>query len=220
MRVSLLCAAALIALPANATAQTTVVDEGSFTITRAGTRVAREEFWIRRTGETFRTSATVVFDDRRMVSSMETDSTGSPTRYQLETRAGEDAERMVGQVGGGRMSVRSRTPRGEAAREYVVSSGALVLEDEVFHQYYFLSRMPRGASVPVVIPRRNTQLALRVQDAGTERLNIGGTSIEARVLRLSEPGGTTRQVWVDGNGRVLRVAVDGGLTATRDEPPR
>ena len=47
------------------------------------------------------------------------------------------------------------------------------------------------------------------------------TFIAARVLVLAEPGGATRHIWVDDQGRVLKVSLDArGITALRDEPPR
>ena len=50
MRPTLLLAASLVALPAAPlAAQVATVDEGSFTITRGGESLGREEFGIRRT---------------------------------------------------------------------------------------------------------------------------------------------------------------------------
>jgi hypothetical protein len=38
---------------------------------------------------------------------------------------------------------------------------------------------------------------------------------------MTEPDGATRRIWVDAQGRVLKVMLEGrGITATRDDPPR
>jgi hypothetical protein len=110
--------------------------------------------------------------------------------------------------------------RGQAAREFVVSVGAMVLDDDVFHQYFFLGRRSAEARVPVIIPQRNVQTTVTVARHGTERIELGMTPTEAQKLVVTEQSGTTREVWVDAQGRVLRVAIPSrGIVATRDELP-
>jgi len=214
----------LLALPARA--QVKVVDEGSFTISRGGAPVGREQFAIRRTaspgGDIFVASGTVELNDRRLSPALRTNSDGSALAYQVEVTSGTDVrERLSGNLGRGRFSARLRTPRGESAKEYIVSDGAFVLDDDVFHQYYFLATAQRSGAVPVVIPRRNAQVSMHVEDQGSESVQVGGASVQSRHLVLTEPDGPTRHLWVDAQGRVLRVTLeDGGLVATRDEPPR
>jgi hypothetical protein len=213
-----------IALPA--TAQVAVVDEGSFTISHNSTRIGREEFAIRRTpnpgGDVLVANATVVYTDRRLSPALQTDAAGAPLRYQVEVSAGADVqERLQGRLGRGRFSAQLRTPRGESAREYVVADGALILDDDVFHQYYFLARAGRTGAVPVVVPRRNVQLTMRVENEGADAVTIDGNRISATRYAMTEPDGAKRRIWVDSDGRVLKVSLDArGITATRDEPPR
>jgi hypothetical protein len=213
-----------LALPASA--QIAVVDEGSFTIAHNGSRIGREEFAIRRTpnpgGDVLVANATVVYTDRRLSPALQTDAAGAPLRYQVEVSVGADVqERLQGRVGRGRFSAQLRTPRGESAREYVVADGALILDDDVFHQYYFLARSGRTGAVPVVVPRRNVQLIMRVDNEGADAVTISGNRIAATRYAITEPDGTTRRIWVDAQGRVLRVALEGrGIIATRDDPPR
>ena len=217
---------ALVGVALPAAAQVAVVDEGSFTISHNGTRIGREEFAIRRTpnpgGDVLVANATVVYTDRRLSPALQTDAAGAPLRYQVEVSAGADVqERLQGRVGRGRFSAQLRTPRGESAREYVVADGALILDDDVFHQYYFLARASRTGAVPVVVPRRNVQLTMRVENQGADMVTIDGSRIAATRYVMTEPDGATRRIWVDSEGRVLRVSLDArGITATRDEPPR
>jgi hypothetical protein len=217
---------ALLGLALPASAQVAVVDEGSFTISHNGNRIGREEFAIRRTpnpgGDVLVANATVVYTDRRLSPALQTDAAGAPLRYQVEVSVGADVqERLQGRVGRGRFSAQLRTPRGESAREYVVADGALILDDDVFHQYYFLARAGRTGSVPVVVPRRNVQLAMRVENEGADAVTIGGNRVTATRYVMTEPDGATRRIWVDAQGRVLKVTLEGrGITATRDEPPR
>jgi len=101
-----------------------------------------------------------------------------------------------------------------------------VLDEEIFHQYYFLAQRAQrmgeaGGAVPVVVPRQNVQEMMRVRWAGTDRLTIGGAAVTARVLVLTGPAGATRHIWVDEAGRVLKVELDGrGIVALRTELPR
>lgn len=233
MRSLALAAALFASLPLSpVAAQVTTVDEGSFTISRNGVAIGREEFSIRRTpagegGAVYVASATVAYDGRRLSPALRADAAGSPLAYQVEVRVGSEVQvRLTGQVGRGRFSALTKTPRGESAKEYVVSDGALVLDDDVFHQYFFVAHSARagGTTLPVVVPRRNAQLSMRVEDRGAESVTVGGRALDARHLVLHEgaaPGGAERDVWADAEGRVLKVAIAGrGVVALRDEPPR
>jgi len=220
-----------LALPSVSFAQVTTVDEGSFTITRGGTRpadrIGQESFTIRRTrgpgGDVVVANATVTFDTEHIAPALRTDTSFSPLAYQVEVRTGNDVERLRGRIGGGRFSAQLKTAKGESSKEYIVSDGALILDDDVFHQYYFLVQRVRGgsATIPVVIPRRNTQETMRIQAGANEQVRVGTSSADARHYTIQEPSGATRQVWADAQGRILKVQLDSGnITATRDELPR
>ena len=217
--------ACALALPARA--QVTTLDEGTFTISRNGTLVGREAFSIRSSpgmgGPVIHAKATVSYDDaRRLTPSLKADSVGAPTDYQLEVKVGANAtEVLAGVIRRGRFSATTQTPRGESLKEYVVSEGALILDEDVFHQYYFLARGARGSSVPVVVPHRNVQVVMRVEERGPATVSVDGQMLPARHLILVEPGGSNREIWVDRQGRVLKVTIAArGITATRDDPPR
>ncbi|HUF25433.1 MAG TPA: hypothetical protein VMM18_00525 [Gemmatimonadaceae bacterium] len=215
-----------ILLCASAAGAQTLVDEGSFTISRGGETIGREQFSIRATaasgGTSYTAYGTTTYSDRRLDPRLVTDAAGAPLRYEVETRIGPERQEMLsGQVQRGRFSARTQTPRGMSAREYIVADGALILDDDIFHQYFFVARSERTGAVPVVVPRRNVQVTMRIEARGNERISIGGTSIESRKLALSEPNGDTREVWVDAQSRVLRVAIPTrGIVAQRDDPPR
>lgn len=219
--------AAVAVFGTDAPAQVVLLDEGSFTISENGQAIGREEFRIRSVpgprGATVIAQATVSYNDRRrIVPALSVDSSGAPLGYDVEIKNGPvTEEKLNGTISRGRISVRIRNPRGESAKEYVVADGALILDDDVFHQYYFLPRSKRSGPVPVVIPRRNVQMIFRVSSAGNEAVTIGSRTLDAEKLLLAEPGGATRQIWVDSAGRVLKVVMSpGGRTALRDDPPR
>lgn len=223
MRLALALSITLV-LPAVVPAQVVTVDEGSFTVTRNGEPMGREQFRIVRrpaSGSTvYVANATAAYGDRRLLPALETDPSGAPLAYVVEVRVGADLEeKLSGRLGRGRFSARMQSPRGESGKEYIVADGALILDEDVFHQYYFLG--DRTGTVPVVVPRRNVQTTMRVEARGEERVSIGGQLLAARRLGLIGSDGTARDIWVDSLGRVLKVAIPSrGVIALRDDPPR
>lgn len=201
------------------------LDQGSFTITVGGQRVGREDFSIVGTpgasGIEYVAKGTVAFADRRLNPALRSDSTGAPSNYQIEIKGTTTgSERWSGTIARGRVSANIKSARGESAREYIVTDGAIILDDDVFHQYYFLAKRSNAPSLAIVIPRRNAQLVVRLTAAGNERITIGSGELDAKHIVLTEPGGTTRDIWVDDQGRVLKVAIPSrNLVATRDDPP-
>lgn len=203
-----------------------IIDQGSFTITVSGQRTGREDFRIEGTPTgtgalEYVARATVVFGDRRLMPALRSDSMGAPSDYQIESRGTTSgSERWSGKITRGRVSARINNARGESAKEYIVTEGAIIIDDDVFHQYYFVARRTPESSVAVVVPRRNAQVAMRLTAAGNERVTVGTRDIDARHLVLTEPSGATRDLWVDAKGRVLKVAIASrNVVALRDDPP-
>lgn len=208
-------------------AQVTIVDEGSFTVSRRGARVGREEFSIRSTPTTSGApvvvaQASAVYDDLRLFPALSARADGVVSAYTLEIRRGaEIEERWTGTVGAGRVSARIARAGVDAVREFLVADGALLLDDDVFHQFYFVARRRPAAMISVIVPRRNQQVVLRLTERGSQTIDIAGQPIVATSFAATSADGVERQVWVDGDGRVLRVAIPSlGLVAQRDDPPR
>ena len=73
----------------------------------------------------------------------------------------------------------------------------------------------------MIIPRRNNQAVVKISSAGNDRVAVGNRELEAQHLIMAETGSSPRDVWVDDQGRVLKVAIpDRSLVALRDDPPR
>ena len=145
MKTLTLVALSSAALASVATAQVATLDEGSFTITVNGSRVGREDFRIRSTpgsnGPEIVATANVSYGNRRVLPQMRGDSLGVPRHYVVQVKDGAAVEEHVeGMVGGGRVGARVKNSRGESANEFAVSQGAIVIDDDVFHQYYFITR--------------------------------------------------------------------------------
>ncbi|HYC51918.1 MAG TPA: DUF6134 family protein [Gemmatimonadaceae bacterium] len=217
---------AISLLPAVTVAQTSaVVDEGTFTVSRAGAPLGRESFRIIRApgpgGQAFQATGTSVLGDVKVTSRLATDSTGSPVSYESEvTQRGAMVQRLRGRGRPGRFSVLAQTRTGESAREYVIDNGALVIDEDVFIHFFFVGLAAHHPQVIVISPRSAQQARHQVQGRGQETLDIGGRTIAARRFTLTGGSGS-RDVWVDDRGRLLKVAFAGdGLIALRDDPPR
>ena len=225
MKTRTLVAMSAVTFASSAAAQVTTVDEGSFTITVNGARAGREDFRIRSTpaanGAEVVATANVSYGNRRVLPQLQADSTGVPLRYVVQVKDGPGVdERVEGMVGRGRVSASVKTSRGESASEFVVSQRAVVIDDDVFHQYYFLTRRSPGP-VSVIVPRRNAQVVMQLAASGSEQVSIGGTAVEGRKFTITDPGGANREVWADAAGRLLKVAIPSrGIVALRDDPPR
>ena len=202
------------------------MDEGSLVITRNGTPIGREAYRVVRAaaggGQAFRATATVSFDSARVALRLTTDSAGAPLAYEAEVRVHAT---LVAHVDGsgrpGRFSTLTKTPNGESARDYVMGPDPLLVDPQAFDPYYFAVLPPRRSQFSVVDPRLGTQATFRFEERGQESIRVGRGTASARHYALIAADGSSRDIWVDARGRLLRVAIPAqGLVAQRDELPR
>ena len=215
----------LTAIPAHA--QRT--DEGTFDVRIDGQRAGTEEFSIRQTGtgsgaETVATGrvrlrmpgGTLDITPRLRT----TGANGDPVAYQVDVE-GDAPRKIVGSVAGGRFSARISSPSGEQLREFVASTGAVVLDEDVAHHYALLAERQRQGRVPILVPRNNRQVLATVQNRGEESVEVAGQQVRATHLVIRPDGGSERHVWIDSANRVLRVEIpERNYLATRTSVPR
>jgi hypothetical protein len=210
-------AVTIMGLAAPAAAQTVTLDEGSFRISVAGREVGTEVFSIRQNGSgenaVIIAVGRVVLDGDKGPQQLSSElqvagNTLRPAAYEVKVQ-GAGAEQIKGRVVGGRFSAQIVSPAGEMMREYLAGDGAVVADEGVAHQYYFLARRAdaRSARVPVIIPRLNRQVVAQVAFGGADKIAIAGRSYEAQKYTISAAGTPTREVWTDAEGRVLRLEV-------------
>jgi len=225
-RLLALVSASLLAAAAGG-AQATVLDDGSFTLSRNGERIGREDFSIRHVPTTAGayetlTRGVVVTSSHRLTVDLSADSLGYPVRYQSKTADdGRAGDTYRAEVVGRRFSARVVRNSGESARELLLPPGTLLVEDGLMHPLQFVVARGRG-TVAAVVPARNVVVSLTVADAGPDRVSIALQAIEAHKFVVREDAsGLVREVWVDGSGRVLKVAIPAEkLVALRDDAPR
>ncbi len=216
-------------LPARA--QGARLDVGSFTLLRYGARVGREQFSMQRMqsqeGGVLELRAESAAGERRTAMRLETDSAGTPVRYSFEERTGaEITVRLGGRRVRGRFATLARSKLGEAAREYLLVPGALVLEDNGVLQYALLIRNRQGSvrdtvSVPVLSLGNNQQGIIQLtRETNRDTVIVAGTRREATRWSLVSLNGEARVVWADAEGRILRVVIASrGFEAVRDDVP-
>ena len=220
---------AVLLLPAASVAggqQSALVDEGTFTITQRGAPIGREAFRIVRAtgqgGQAFRASGTTVIGDQRLIPILAADSAGSPVSYTSEIVVkGALMQRLQGTGRPGRFLLATTLRDGaESAREYVVSNGLLVLDENVFHHFYFVPMIATHTRAAVIVPKTGVQEQCTIMGHGSEPVEIAGVKVPGRRYSITGASGG-RDVWVDARGRLLKVAIPGsGLVALRDDPPR
>ena len=214
------------ALPSASRAQTAVVDEGTLMVSKNGSPVGRESFRIKRElapgGQVFQATAESALGDNRVTMRLGTDSSGVPVSYEAEMKLrGRIVQRLRGRGRPGRFSVLMEGEKGESARDYVLNHGALLLDEDVFHQFFFVPLAAAHQELVVIAPRSTQQGRFTLQERTVDSVEIAGRTIEGRRFTLTDPSGATRDVWIDARGRLLKVAIpERGLVALRDDPPR
>ena len=227
---ALLTALALAVHPTSAAAQSAVVDQGTFLLSRNGEAIGTETFTIRRTGggqnANFVATGEIEIDldgDERQISvALEATTAGSiVSAYQLKEGGAHRTEIYLTRSDR-RFQARIVTPAGEQVREYRAAPGVVLLERWVAHHYFFTVAKISGASttLPALTPRTGERFELQASDTGSERIQVAGRAVQARRIHFSN-GGIERDVWVDEQGRVLLVVNhETGFRAERRDLPR
>ena len=225
MRTLLIFAAAIAALPDHSLAQgSRIADEGSFTITVNGRTAGRENFRIsamtRGDATEYTARADVTYGDRKLAPELRTDAQGGIVEYTVSSRSGGATDKWQGTVVRSRLTATITSSSGTAAREYIVPAGAVLLDDDVVHQYWFLALRSRDGGLALVVPRQgNIQANVTMSTVGQETLQIGNHDVVTTHLRATISG-DVRDVWVDKSGRLVKVAIPSrALVAVRDDPP-
>jgi hypothetical protein len=146
-----------------------------------------------------------------------TDRTLRPVQYIL--RAEPEALSVDGSWTGDRLRLHVNSEQGERWKEFATPGGAVVLETGVAHHYLLLVERIRdagvGARLPVIIPSRSSRTTVVVTGIQADGVRVADETVAATRYDF-EVDGSTRRVWVDGAGRLLRVEeAAAGRVATR-----
>lgn len=112
--------------------------------------------------------------------------------------------RVVATAGARRVTVRVVTGEGESAREYPGSRRALLADERMLSLFALAGRLEPGA-VTVYAPPPGGRRQATLEDQGAEPLPEGG-GVTARHLVLRS-GEDVTDIWLDADGRLLRVVI-------------
>ena len=213
---------ALLVLAASAPAQTSgVVDEATFTFTREGAPYGTEAFKISRRrgadGIEYLSQCTRTMDGRVVKTALTTDGDGNATNYTRNT-TGSSVAQLVARRALNRLTVNEEGAQ-SSSRDYVFTPGTLILDDDVIHQFYFVTSREPG-TVSFVAPGGRMSAQGTLTELGRENIEIGGVSIPATKFAFGT-GDTRREIWIDSSKRLLKVAFPARrIVGIRDLPPR
>ena len=194
------------------------MDEGTFILSGAGI-AGTEHFRIVSGVEPgmLRATAQVSVGDQRLASSLTSDSLGTPSSYEFTT----PSLHVRAHARPGRLSALSSDAQGnESMKEYVIRPGAtVVLDERLFNQYYLVALARHAGTLTVIAPATGRTTTESLAALGMESVQVGGRAVTAAHYSLAGSSGR-RDFWLDSNGRVLKVQLSSGLTATREELPR
>jgi len=214
-----LCSLAPTILPA----QGRIIDEGTFSVTRAGV-AHTESFRITRIENgLIKATAQVVNGPQRVTSILTVDSLGTPTAYDVTvTEKGARSVAVKAVAGGARLVAKTNDQHGdESMREYPLVAGqSLLVESGLLHQLYFAALGHKPGTIQVIDPRGARVSSATLSALGLEPVDVGGRSVTGTHYSLVSSG-VRRDFWVDQAGRLLRVEIPSEqLVAAREELPR
>jgi hypothetical protein len=212
---SLVVAASISAQPSR------VIDDASFTLTRAGVPFGNESFKIVRRlgaeGFEYVAQCTRTIEGRILRTSLSMDSSGNPTSY-MRTSTGANAGQLTARRAMNRLTVNEQGAQA-SSRDYVFAPGTIILDDDVIHPLYFVTWRDHADLGFVELGGRVAGKAT-LTEVAREDITIGNTTIPA-VRYAFGSGDDKREIWVDSERRLLKVALAARqIVGTRDHPPR
>lgn len=207
------------------------VDTGVFDLYAGGVRVGEERFTIREErsagGRVFRSGSELNLKldgqtARVRVAVEVSASTLRPLRYEAEFD-GSEAMQIRGVVTRDRFRLIVRSPRGERIQQFLPGRSWAILEERVAHLYYFVARLLTDSEereITAIVPHDRREITLRLEDRGRATTRVSGRQLELRHLVIQGPGDSQRHVWLDDEGRLMKVEIpDAGWSAQRSDPP-
>ena len=212
-------------VPPGLSAQSVVVDRGTFGLSIHGEKIGTEDFIIRRAGlgneAAFISRGVVV---RTLNGTSEefttllrvTANEGTAAGYEFKSSRPAPIEIMLN-ISGPRYFSRFISGEGQEEREFLAERGTRIVEHQVAHHFYFLGNVPNDSIVHVIEPLSRTDRQFLVSAEQDEEIRLGRNRVLARRVMFTSADGD-RIVWFDRQGRVLRVEIPGiGYLAVRED---
>ena len=211
----LLLGALLAGLPVPPPLNAQELDAGRLYLREDGRRVGTERFRVWRTGSAVNAFAGVErVQQAAWQVRLQLDPDLRPVKYEIR-------EGVSALVSGERFPDRVRfhfaTPAGERWKQYPVEDAAAILERGVAHHYlvlvHALTAAPDGR-LTAILPLDGRAVTVRLAAQTEESVSLGDASVEATRYDVDMEGALHR-VWLDAEGRLLRVLDAEGRGAVR-----
>lgn len=217
----------MISLLLTLAALQTPVDSGTLVIRRDTAEIGRESFQVTRGtlaagGEGWRLSAVARFGHPRpaviLAPILEVADDTLPQTLQYDVTERDRSARILGQLGPDRFTVRVVARAVERAREFPASGPTAVLDDSVLSFYVFLAWRagPAPRVITAIVPRALRHETLTLTDLGSGSVTLNGTPATLHHLRATGGAAGPVDLWLDPEGRLLKIVCAGtGITAER-----
>src|SRR3989449_1502738 len=132
-----------------------------------------------------------------------------PATLQYDVADPRQPSRILGELGRGRFTVRLVARATERAREFPTGQRAVVLDDSVFAPYVFAAWRASSdpASLTAIFPRGLRRQAVQISDLGIASTTLNRDPARLRHITVSVEGQDTVSLWVDEDGRLMKVEI-------------
>ena len=141
-----------------------------------------------------------------------------PATLQYDVADPRQPSRILGELGRGRFTVRLVARATERAREFPTGQRAVVLDDSVFAPYVFAAwrATSEPSTLTAIFPRGLRRAAVQVRDLGAAATTLNRDPARLRHITLGGEGQEPVSLWLDENGRLMKVEIPSRrLTAER-----
>ena len=202
-------------------------DEGTFVVRDDTVEIARETFRLSPgLGHGGWRLATAVRYDRTrpavvLASTLEVSADSQPLSLSFDVADPREPMRVLGQLSRDRLTVRLLGRRTEGAREFPVTGRAVILDDSVYALYAFaaLRAGPRPVILTAIVPRAGREETLRVEDQGTAATVLNRDPATLRHITLTGGANGVVHLWLDSDGRLLKVEIPSRHVRVERRPP-
>lgn len=218
----LAAALALVQVPSG------VIDEGVLVVRRDSQEVARETFHLRQRRPGDATGGWLLDATARWTGTgshatvftpvLELGPDSSPVAIAYDISADGKSERITGQPGPGRFTLRYLLPGVERARELPGGRHLVVTDDSVFSLFLLAAwyAAPKPAALTAILPRTASRAVLTVSDLGTAATTVNRDPAMLRHILIDGGPMGAVHVWLDRDGRLMKVEIpDRNLRAER-----
>jgi hypothetical protein len=208
------------------------IDEGTFVVRQDTVEMGREAFRLVAgrvspgAGAGGWTLATTVRYDRlrpviTLAPILEVSADTLPVALQYDVSDPREPVRILGQLGGGRFTVRFLSRASERAREFLANGPTVVLDDSVYAPYVFVAWQAGASplSLTAIVPRglRRETVVAQHHGRATTVLNRESTTLQHVTVRGGANG--LVHLWLDESGRLLKVEIPTRRITAERAPP-